>query len=271
MSPAAFAATFRLGLQDTFVYRWNILLRSLVTIVPLLATVSLWDAVFTSGTVENSPLAAYGRSGMTLYFVVAMVVHTLVTPTEDEWRIAAEIRDGQVSALVTKPIDHLAYRLSLFLSSRLLYTAVTLPVIALVLWMLRETIQLPVQPQTWIWFGLSTAMAALIQFFVAYSLAMLAFWFLEVSTVIFLFYSFEYFLSGNVFPLDLLPDAIAPLTKYAIFTYELYFPISVFLEKLEPSALHQGLVIQALWVVISAAVAKIMWLRGVRRYEAVGI
>jgi ABC-2 type transport system permease protein len=271
VSPAAFAATFRLGLQDTFVYRWNILLRSLVTVVPLLATVALWDAVFASNSQGDSPLAAYGRDGMTLYFIAAMIVHTLVTPTEDEWRIAAEIRDGQVSALVTKPIDHLAYRLSLFLSSRLLYTAVTLPVIALVLWTLRTAVHFPVHPETWFWFALSTAMAALIQFFVAYSLAMLAFWFLEVSTVIFLFYSFEYFLSGNVFPLDLLPASLAPLTKYAIFTYELYFPITVFLERLDHAALQEGIVIQAAWVVVSALIAKLMWNRGIRRYEAVGI
>jgi hypothetical protein len=82
VSPAAFAATFRLGLQDTFVYRWNILLRSLVTVVPLLATVALWDAVFASNSQGDSPLAAYGRDGMTLYFIAAMIVHTLVTPTE---------------------------------------------------------------------------------------------------------------------------------------------------------------------------------------------
>jgi ABC-2 type transport system permease protein len=123
---------------------------------------------------------------------------------------------------------------------------------------LRTAVHFPVHPETWFWFALSTAMAALIQFFVAYSLAMLAFWFLEVSTVIFLFYSFEYFLSGNVFTLDL-------------FTYELYFPITVFLERLDHAALQEGIVIQAAWVVVSALIAKLMWNRGIRRYEAVGI
>ena len=55
----------------------------------------------------------------------------LVTPTDDEWQIAAEIREGQINNFLSKPIDHLAYRTSLFFSARLLYTGVTiLPVIA---------------------------------------------------------------------------------------------------------------------------------------------
>ena len=43
-------------------------------------------------------------------------------------------------------------------------------------------------------------MSALIQFFITYSLAMMAFWILEISTIVFIVYSFEYFLGGQMFP-----------------------------------------------------------------------
>ena len=33
----------------------------------------------------------------------------------------------------------------------------------------------------------------------------LAFWMLEISTVVFIIYSFEYFLSGHMFPLGFMP------------------------------------------------------------------
>src|SRR4051794_9535079 len=84
------------GVQDTFVYRWNFLLRAVFAIVPLLATIFIWRAVFAA---RGADIAGYEVSGMIFYFLLTMLVENLVTPTEDEWRIAAEIRDGQISAL----------------------------------------------------------------------------------------------------------------------------------------------------------------------------
>ena len=54
-------------------------------------------------------------------------------------------------------------------------------------------------------------MAGFLQFFIAYSLAMIAFWILEISTIVFILYSFEYFLSGHVFPLDIMPAGLQAL------------------------------------------------------------
>jgi ABC-2 type transport system permease protein len=113
-------------------------------------------------------------------------------------------------------------------------------------------------------------MAGLIQFFLAYSLAMLAFWILEISTIIFIVFSFEYFLSGHIFPLDMLPSWLAGFVKWAPFSYELYFPVQVFMERVKGAALSEGLMIQAGWVAMMWLVAIGMWRAGLRRYQAVG-
>jgi ABC-2 type transport system permease protein len=208
---------------------------------------------------------------LVLYFVGVLLVDTLASPTEDEWRIAAEIREGQISALLTKPLDHLGYRLSLFCAYRLVYALVTLPVVGLVLWMLRGEIQWPLHIQTWGLFALSVTGSALIQFFIAYSLAMLAFWILEVSTLVFILYSFEYFLSGHVFPLDLLPSAARDLLRWTPFPSELFFPVQILLEKLPGEEMARGFALQFLWVVITGCCARILWQRGIRHYQGVGI
>ena len=113
-------------------------------------------------------------------------------------------------------------------------------------------------------------MAGFIQFFIAYSLAMLAFWILEISTVVFILYSFEYFLSGHIFPLDIMPAWLQGTLKWLPFTYELFFPISVFLEKARGAALVEGFAIQCGWLALTFAGAQLMWRRGVRHYQAVG-
>ncbi len=258
---------FGIGLQNTFVYRWNFLLRSLFGLVPLAGTVLIWRAIF-AGTGEQ--VGGYDYGEMIWYFLLIILVDNLVTPTEDEWQIAADIREGQISAFLIKPLNYLGYRFSLFLSYRLVYTLVTVAPLALALYWFRDLIVLPKSAATWPLFLLSAAMAACISFLIAYSLALLSFWILEISTVVFILYSFEYFLSGQTFPLDIMPGWFQAFLQWLPFPYELFFPVQVFLERVEGAALWRGLAIQAAWVVAMYGVSQVIWNRGIRRYQAVG-
>jgi ABC-2 type transport system permease protein len=262
-----YSTVFSIGLQDTFVYRWNFLLRALFSIIPLLGTIFIWRAIFQA---RGATIAGYDASEMIFYFLLSMLVESLVTPTEDEWRIAAEIRDGQISALIIKPLDHLAYRTSLFLSYRGLYSLVILPVVAVIFFFFREYLRLPSHLATWPAFAASIGMAALLQFFIAYSLAMMAFWILEISTVVFLFYSFEYLLSGQLFPLDIMPAWLQGFIHWSPFTYEHFFPLQIYLERVQGPALARGLAIQFTWMLVMFGVARLLWRLGVRKYQAVG-
>ena len=268
MSDAKYLKIFDIGLQNTFVYRWNFLLRALFGIVPLVGTVFIWQAMFAERA--DGQIAGYDFRGMIFYFLLVIVVDTLVSPTEDEWQIAADIREGQISALLIKPMSYLGYRTCLFLASRVVATLVTMVPVAVIFFWFREFVTLPASPATWLLAAASTAMAALIQFYVAYALAMFAFWILEISTIIFILYSFEYFLGGHIFPLDIMPAWIQAGLKWLPFTYELFFPVAVFLEKVQGRALWEGLAIQAGWVLLAWLWAQGMWRQGVRHYQAAG-
>jgi ABC-2 type transport system permease protein len=258
---------FDIGLQNTFVYRWNFLLRSLFGLVPLAGTVFIWRAIF-AGT--QSTVGSYDYGAMIWYFLLIILVDNLVTPTEDEWQIAADIREGQMSAFLIKPLNYLGYRFALFVSYRLIYTLVTVLPLALAVYWFREWIVLPQSSVTWLLFLLSAGMAACISFLIAYTLALLAFWILEISTIVFILYSFEYFLSGQTFPLDIMPAWFQAILRWLPFPYELFFPVQVFLERVQGAALWSGLAIQAGWVLVLYAFSQAMWRRGIRHYQAVG-
>jgi ABC-2 type transport system permease protein len=264
---AKYAKVFDIGLQNTFVYRWNFLLRSLFGLVPLAGSVLIWRAIFHQ---RAANVAGYDYRAMIWYFLLTVLVDNLITPTEDEWQIAADIREGQMSAFLVKPMNYLAYRFSLFASYRLLYTVITIVPVGALIWFFHDFVTLPASPVTWLWTGLSLAMAGFIQFFIAYALAMLAFWILEISTIVFILSSFEYFQSGHVFPLDIMPVWFQSTLRVLPFTYELFFPISVFLEKTKGADLWSGLGIQAAWLAVTWLAAHTMFRRGVRHYQAVG-
>src|SRR6478672_4720848 len=147
MSLTKYVSVFNIGLQNTFVYRWNYFLRALFGLIPLAGTVFLWRAVFQE---RGTGLNGYDYGSMIYYYLLTILVSNLVTPTEDEWQIAADIREGQINSFLTKPVSYLAYRFSIFMSGRLVYTAVTILPIAAIFIYFRRYINLPSDAVTWL-------------------------------------------------------------------------------------------------------------------------
>ena len=110
----------------------------------------------------------------------------------------------------------------------------------------------------------------MLQFLISYALALSAFWLLEISTIVFIFYSFEYFLSGRLFPLELMPPWFQEIARWLPFTYEAWFPVAVWTGRVRGTEIAQGLMIQSAWVIIAFLGARLMWSAGLRRYQAVG-
>src|SRR5881397_1943375 len=152
-----YISVFNIGLQNTFVYRWNYFLRAVFGLIPLAGTVFLWRAVFAE---KGGGMRGYDYGSMIYYYLLMILVSNLVTPTEDEWQIASDIREGQINSFLTKPLSYLAYRFSIFLSGRLVYTAVTLPPIVLIFAYFRHYIALPTEIAAWFYACLSLLMAA---------------------------------------------------------------------------------------------------------------
>ena len=255
-----------IGIQNTLVYRFNYLFRSLFGLIPLIAMISLWRAVY-AGKPE---VGGYALGEMISYYLAVMVVDALTAVNEDDWQIAGEIKDGQISQFLLKPMNYLTYRLCLFGAGRLIFSLMALlPVVGFLIWH-RESLSIPADGSTWGWFALSVVLTGLLQFFMSFAMASLAFWVAEVSTFIFILFAFEYLCSGHMFPLDLLPPTIHQLLQALPFTYMMYFPVSIYLEKTTGEALINGLWIQAAWVGAAFLLARSVWSAGVRRYSAVG-
>jgi viologen exporter family transport system permease protein len=255
------------GIQNTLVYRMNFLFRSTFSLIPLFATISLWRAVY-GGNVNE--LAGYSLAEMISYYLILTVVDSLTAVTEDDWQIAADIKDGNISQFLLKPIDYLTYRLCLYVAGRLVFTLCAFIPVTLFIVGQREYFRLPPDVTTWLCFGLSLGFTALLQFFISYTMALLAFWVLEVSTFIFIVFAFEYLAGGHLFPIDILPPVVAKALLFTPFPYQLFFPVNVYLGRVTGDALHYGLLIQFGWVVATYALARFVWNRGIRKYSAVG-
>ncbi|KAB2663384.1 MAG: hypothetical protein DVB31_10820 [Verrucomicrobia bacterium] len=258
-----------IGIQNTLVYRANFLFRAAASLIPLAGTIYLWKAIY-GGRAAGDSFGGYTLAQMVSYYLLVTLVDAFTAVAEDDWQIAAEIKDGNISQFLLKPIDYLAYRLCLYVSGRAIYTTVALVPVGIFLFVLRGYLVPPHDNLALAAFVASCLLAGLLQFFLAYVMAMLAFWVLDVSTFIFIQFAFEYIASGHLFPLDILPAGLARAIQFTPYPYLLHFPVSVYLGRTGGTQLWQGLAVQAAWVVAGYAAARFAWNRGVRRYSAVG-
>ena len=258
-----------IGIQNNLAYRVNFLFRILFGFIPLIATILLWRAIY-GGKGADSTVAAYSLAQMTSYYLLITLVDALTAVNEDDWQIATDIKDGNISQFLLKPMDYLSFRLCLYCSGRLIYLAVAAIPLGLFIFALRHYFTAPASGGALAGFVVSMGMTALLQFFTSYAMAMLAFWVLEVSTFIFILFAFEYIASGHLFPLDILPHGLARVLEFTPFPYQMFFPVSIYMGRTDGAAMLRGLAIQAGWVMGAYLLARFMWARGIKKYSAVG-
>lgn len=258
-----------IGIQNNLTYRFNFLARTLFGLIPLTAVLLLWRTIY-SAKGDDATVSSYTLAQMISYYLLVTIADALTAVNEDDWQIATDIKDGNISQFLLKPVDYLWFRLCLFVSGRVTYITVAFIPLTLFILYLHQYFVLPPDWPTFGLFVVSLAMTALLQFFMSYMMAMLAFWVLEVSTFIFILYAFEYIASGHLFPLDILPPALERALYFTPFPYQLYFPVGIYMGKVAGAELASGLAIQALWVLFAYCAARFTWQRGIKKYAAVG-
>jgi ABC-2 type transport system permease protein len=258
-----------IGIQNNLTYRVNYLARTLFSFIPLFAMLSLWRTIY-AGKGQGSALGGYTQAEMIFYYLLVAVVDVLTAVNEDDWQIAADIREGNISQFLLKPIDYLWYRLCLFFSGRIAFISMASLPLAVFIFCFRGYVVMPASGTALVAFVISLVLTALLQFFISYTMAMLAFWMLEISTFIFILFAFEYIASGHLFPLDLLPHALQHALFFTPFPSMLSTPIGIYMGKIAGAGIWFGLLMQLLWLFLAYRLARFAWGRGIRKYAAFG-
>jgi ABC-2 type transport system permease protein len=258
-----------IGIQSNLTYRVNYLTRTLFSFIPLFAMLSLWRTIYQANG-EGHLLSGYTQAQMIFYYMMVAIVDVFTAVNEDDWQIAADIREGNISQFLLKPVDYLWYRLCLFFSGRLTFVMMAGVPLAIFVFCFRNYFVPPASGLAMAAFVASLLLTALLQFFLSYAMAMLAFWILEISTFIFILFAFEYLASGHLFPLDMLPAALQQVLWFTPFPSMLYVPISIYMGRLSGNGIAFGLLTQLFWVLMMYGLARFMWRRGIKHYSAFG-
>jgi ABC-2 type transport system permease protein len=263
-----YVSIFRVSLVERLAYRGDFLLGTVLRFFPVLTTVLLWQAVFQgsgAGTV-----AGFTRNQMIAYLLLIHVSRMFSSMPGLAGGISRDVREGTLKKYLVQPLDMIGYLLAYRAAHKTAYVATSfLPYAGLFLVCSGYFDTFP-GPVTFLAYLASLLLGFLIGFFIDAVLGMVGFWFLEVTSLLWVVSTLNYFVSGQMFPLDLLGPPWAGVLRALPFQYLAYFPAMVFLEKVPPDQLVRGLLTEAAWVAVLVVLARWLYARGLRRYSAFG-
>ncbi len=255
-------------------YRGDFALGTLMRFLPIVTQIFLWTAVFSairaaSGG-ESASVAGYNQQSIIAYYLLTMISRAFSSMPRLASGIARDIRDGTVKKFLLQPIDMLGFLFLYRLAHKLVYYTVALGPFVLVFYLCRGYFSGWPPPEVMAAYVASLFMSFLLGFFLEATIGMIGFWFLEVSSLLFVYMLFNFFFSGHMFPIDMLPGVWGQIVQVIPLQYLAYFPAAVFLGKVSGPDLVVGLWAQFGWVVFFMLTARLAFHYGVRQYSAYG-
>lgn len=269
----------RISIEERLVYRGDFALGTLMRFLPIITQVFLWKAVFESieysrsgaASLSNSDtIAGYNYNDFIAYYLLTMVGRAFSSMPGLASGIALQIRNGEIKKFLIQPIDLVGFLLLNRLAHKLVYYTVAIGPFALVFFLCRGFFPGWPDLTTFMAFLASLVMAFLLGFFLEATLGMIGFWFLEVSSLLFVYMLFSFFFSGHMFPIDMLPGFWGSLVQHLPLKYLAYFPAAVFLGKVQGAELVTALWVEFAWVVFFIVASRVALQRGFRRYSGYG-
>lgn len=263
MNLRPYYGSLKMEMKNSLAYKANLFFYLTYVVIPPLAIFFLWSFVLEDG----KSIASYDLNSMVTYFVITQL---FVSNTPfSAWReIGDEIRNGDLSLWLVKPIDHYLLYLARLIGSWIPLWIISFGGVTVVILILYNYIKfqadiLVIVAALVFWLG-----GVVFGFTMGYLLNLLAFWTERSSGALLLSSSAAYFLSGAVFPLDILP--FKKIWLALPYKYSGYFPAQIYLGRVLPPEWPIEFMKLCFWILITIIASKIVWRIGIKHYQAAG-
>jgi ABC-2 type transport system permease protein len=258
----------RASLVERMTYRSDFLLGTLMRFLPMVTTILLWQAVYQGS--GKSQLNGFRYREMIAYLLLTHISRMFSSMPGLAGGIARDIREGTLKRYLIQPVDLIGYLLSYRIAHKVAYIATSALPYGILFFFCRSFFDGLPAPLTLAAYAVALVLAFLVGFFFEACVGMVGFWFLEVTSLLYIVMTLNFFISGQMLPLDLLPQPWSGLLKALPFQYMAYFPAVVFLGKIQGQALVWHLLGELAWAITFMLLARGLYRIGLRRYSAYG-
>lgn len=223
---------------------------------------SLWTALYS----QNAAPATIPFHAMITYATVALLM-SLVLEIDGTRAIREKVREGTIATDLMKPIVLPFYFFSDGFGQTVFHAMLIVPSLALALFLVHVDVpSFPVCAA----FALSFVLGYLVNFLLNFLMNTVAFWTLETFAIQLMIRWASDLLGGQLIPLDFFPGFFGQIVEGLPFAAIYSTPLRIYIGELPPSAWLGAFGIQAMWLVIFAAFATVVWRMAERRVVVQG-
>ena len=253
----------KVSIAERLVYRFDFFFSTFLRFIPIITTIFLWRAIFDGR--ESDKIGDMQYEHFVAYYLFIMISKSFGSMPGLASGIARDVREGELRKFLIQPVDYMLYKLALRVSHKAVYFLMAgLPFTA-VFMLCRDYLPDLESLSVILMYILSLCFAFVIGFSFHFCLGMISFWFLEIGSFLHVIMVMQYFLSGHMFPLSLLPDSIQPFVMWTPFVFETYYPARIILGLESAGNIPMILFGQLFWIVVLLTSARILWKRGLKK------
>lgn len=257
-------AVLAIYVQDGLAYRASALIWVLTDVTTAVTMPLVMAAAAAGGAIQG-----YDGQAFILYYLTMLMVTSFVT-SHFMWEIANEIKEGVFSVYLVRPISFFQFMAMRNLAWRVVRTIIFMPLFASLVLLYANHLggaSLHLGPVFW----LSVVLGHLVSFTFVMAIAMIALFIQEAQAVFELYYVPMLFLSGQLFPVALLPDWARALALAFPFYYTTGLPTEIAVGRLAAGGEWPLIGGQVAWIVGSYLAYRVLWRLGLRHYSGVGM
>jgi ABC-type uncharacterized transport system, permease component len=263
-----YVQVIKMNMQIAFAYKWNLLLSSLMDIFRIVAEIIFWKVFF--DTTANDTVKGYNYNSIITYYIFMFIMTTLMNTNDIGYKIANDIKNGTLNNLIIRPINYIGYYFSESLSQKLIQLLIVIITFVPLFIIQASNITVNISLIQSLFLPLILLFSLILNFFINIIISLLVFWLTEVTSFFFLKDVLLDFLSGRVFPIDLLPSSIVNLFGVLPFMYCTFFPINILTKGITNDVFFMGLFMQLMWIGLLYITIKILWSLGIKKYTGTG-
>ncbi len=252
-------------LKEGYAYKLNFIFSFLVEFIPILGYLCIVHFTYKN----NYSFGQYSYEQALTYYILVRFFWDLFAPTS--WfDICNDIRKGSLNYHLSKPYSYFFHNFVVYYSLKVIYYLFSTVIICAVVLMMHKSMYIPIKLSTYILFLTNIALSLILSFQIIFVISILSFWLIDNSFIDNLLGRLMPLLMGMLLPLDIFPKVISQLFELLPFQYLIFSSASIFLEKLSLFEVTKGFSIEIGWILILLLLQKILWTKGIKRYEANG-
>jgi len=247
-------------------YRFTTLMYRIGEAAEMVVLILMWTAIYAGG---SGMIRGFALNEMITYVLIGTLFSVAIRNFLPSF-VSRDINEGRLSMFLVKPISYIKYIFFNELGRAALAVITSVVVQVLVILFFLDKFVFNTEP---LYLSLIFAMVFLsfiIELLIGFLVGTIAFWTDEVEGMQSTIERIKKFFAGGYFPLSLLPATLASLSMYLPFAYSFFVPAQLYLKKIDLQTGLIGLGVQIIWIILLSLILKIVWKKGLRRYEASG-